>query len=116
MSFEALRKHAESLPGATTDVKWEVDWVASVGGKMFFVAGPWPAGIKAVSFKVEEHRFLELTDRPGIAPAPYLARVKWVQVQNPRALPLAELKALVNDSHRLVLAGLPKKSLRQILG
>lgn len=26
MSFEALRKHAASLRGATTDVKWGADW------------------------------------------------------------------------------------------
>ena len=29
---------------------------------------------------------------PGFEPAPYLARVKWVQLRDPKALPLAELK------------------------
>ena len=39
-----------------------------------------------MSFKVEDERFLELTDRPGIIPAPYLARAKWIYVENAEAL------------------------------
>lgn len=115
MSYAALKKHAMSLPGATEDIKWGADWVASVGGKMFLCGGPEPGSWNGCSFKVDEHRFLELTDLPGIEPAPYLARVKWVKLSNPKALPLAELKALVERSHALVLAGLTKKLQRQIL-
>ncbi|MDM4764567.1 MmcQ/YjbR family DNA-binding protein [Pelomonas sp. SE-A7] len=115
MSYAALKKHAMSLPGATEDIKWGADWVASVGGKMFFVGGPLPDW-NGCSFKVDEHRFLELTDMPGLEPAPYLARVKWVKLSDPKALPLAELKALVERSHALVLAGLTKKLQKQILG
>ena len=116
MSYAALKKHALSLPGATQDIKWGCDWVASVGGKMFLAGGPEPGTWHACSFKVEDHRFLELSGLPGLAPAPYLARVKWVQLKDPKALPLAALKALVTQSHALVLAGLPKKRQREILG
>jgi predicted DNA-binding protein (MmcQ/YjbR family) len=116
MSFAALKKHAAGLPGATQDIKWGADWVASVGGKMFLCGGPEPGAWKACSFKVDEHRFLELSGLPGLLPAPYLARVKWVQLQDPKALPLADLKALVERSHALVLAGLSKKLQREILG
>jgi predicted DNA-binding protein (MmcQ/YjbR family) len=121
MGFEALKQHAMTLPGATEDIKWGADWVASVGGKMFFCGGPNPPGVArqawtGCSFKVDEHRFLELTDLPGLAPAPYLARHHWVRVADARALPLAELKALVERSHALVLAGLPKKRQREICG
>jgi predicted DNA-binding protein (MmcQ/YjbR family) len=116
MSFAALKKHAESLPGVTTDIKWGADWVASVGGKMFLAGGPEPGTWDSCSFKVEDHRFLELSGLPGFAPAPYLARVKWVQLKNPKALPLTELKALVSRSHALVLAKLSKKLQREILG
>ncbi len=115
MSIAALKKHALSLPGATQDVKWGADWVASVGGKMFFVTGVDDNTTMGVSFKADEHRFLELTGVPGIVPAPYLARVKWVQVQELKALPLAELKALVTRSHALVLARLPKKLQKELL-
>jgi predicted DNA-binding protein (MmcQ/YjbR family) len=115
MSFAALKAHAASLPAATTDIKWGADWVASVGGKMFFAAGPEPGPWEACSFKVDDHRFLELTGVPGIVPAPYLARVKWVQVKNAKALPLSELKALVTRSHELVLGKLSKKLQRELL-
>ncbi len=114
MSYAALKKHAMSLPGATEDIKWGADWVASVGGKMFFAGGPEPDW-NGCCFKVDEHRFLELTDIPGIAPAPYLARVKWVKIANTKVLPLSELKALIERSHALVLSGLTKKLQRQIL-
>jgi predicted DNA-binding protein (MmcQ/YjbR family) len=115
MSFKALADFATQLPGATQDIKWGCDWVVSVGGKMFFVGGPHPGTWTHCSFKVDEHRFLELTGLPGFAPAPYAARFHWVAVSDPKALPLAELKALVKRSHELVAAKLPKK-LRVSLG
>jgi predicted DNA-binding protein (MmcQ/YjbR family) len=115
MSFQALADHVAQLPGATLDIKWGNDWVASVGGRMFLVGGPHPGAWTHCSFKVDDHRFLELTGLPGLAPAPYVARYHWVAVSDARALPLAELKALVTRSHALVAAKLPKK-LRLSLG
>jgi predicted DNA-binding protein (MmcQ/YjbR family) len=116
MSYRALQSHAAALPGTTTDIKWGADWVASIGGKMFLAGGPEPGPWTACSFKVDDHRFLEITGLRGFAPAPNLARVKWVQLKDPKALPLAELKALVTRSHDLVLAKLPKKPQRELLG
>lgn len=109
MSFKALADYAASLPGATQDIKWGADWVASVGGKMFLVGGPHPGTWSHCSFKVDDHRFLELTGLPGFRPAPYAARYKWVALDDPKALPLSELKALVKRSHELVAGKLPKK-------
>jgi len=116
MPFAALKQHAASLPAVTIDIKWGADWVASIGGKMFFAGGPEPGPWDGCSFKVDDHRFLEITGLPGFAPAPYLARVKWVQLKDPKALPLVELKALVTRSHALVLAKLPKKVQRELAG
>ena len=115
MSFAKLAEHAMSLPGATQDIKWGADWVASVGGKMFLVGGTDPKTWMRCSFKVDADRFLEITGLPGFAPAPYLARVKWVQLSDAKALPLADLKALVSRSHALVLASLTKKLQKEIL-
>jgi len=114
--YAQLKQHAMTLPGATEDIKWGCDWVASVGAKMFLAGGPEPGPWTSCSFKVDDHRFLELTGVPGIVPAPYLARVKWVQLKDPRALPLADLRALVERAHALVLAKLPKKLQRELLG
>ena len=116
MSFTALKRHAESLPGATVDIKWGADWVASVGGRMFLVGGPHPKAWTGLSFKVDDHRFLELTGLPGFAPAPYLARARWVRVSDATALPLADMKALVSRSHALVLAKCPKRLQRELGG
>ena len=115
MSFPALARFAMALPGATQDIKWGADWVASVGGKMFLVGGPHPGAWTHCSFKVDDHRFLELTGLPGFAPAPYAARYRWVAVSDAKALPLSELQALVARSHALV-AGKLTRRLRLGLG
>ena len=47
-------------------------------------------------------------DRPGLVPAPYLARAKWVQLTSLAALGDAELKALLARSHALVCAKLTR--------
>ena len=109
MTFDSLRKYCATLPGATRDIKWGADEVYSVGQKMFAVFGIDEGKSTGVSFKVDDDRFLELTDRPGIEPAPYLARAHWVALRDARALPDGEARALVARSHALVLAKLPRK-------
>jgi predicted DNA-binding protein (MmcQ/YjbR family) len=115
VNLGAVQKFLASLPAATSDVKWGADLVYSVGNKMFAVACPDNEGRPTVSFKVDAERFLELTDRKGFIPAPYLARVKWVQIIDLKQVGDAELKALLTRSHELVAAGLTKK-LRVSLG
>ena len=51
---------------------------------MFAVFFPADGPARSVSFKCEPARFLELTDVPGIVPAPYLARAHWVHVEEAR--------------------------------
>ncbi len=114
MDEAVLAAWTAGWPGVTTDVKWEDDLVFSVAGKMFCVTclrGP-KAG--SVSFKVEDERFLELTERPGFIPAPYLARAHWVHLENPGRVPEQELRALVRRSYELVREKLPKKTQREL--
>jgi predicted DNA-binding protein (MmcQ/YjbR family) len=108
-TFEAQRALASKLPGATEDVKWGADLCYSVGGRMFCVFLREGASTKTCSFKVDEDRFLELTGVPGVVPAPYLARAKWVQVGLGHALARADLDALIRRSHVLIAAKLTKK-------
>ena len=110
-----LRKVAGSLPAATEQIQWKKDRVFKVGGKMFACSGT--ERNSKYSFKVDDERFLELTDQPGIAPAPYLARAKWIQI-DPATCELSdrEVEALVQRSYELVLSRLPKKKQREILG
>ncbi len=109
MNYETLRKHCAALPGAARDIKWGADEVYSVGGKMFAVFWIDKGQARSVSFKCETERFLELTDLPGVVPAPYLARAHWVQVRDAHALSDATVQALVERSRALVAARLPKK-------
>ena len=109
--FAKLCEVCAALPGATQDVKWETNLVFSGGGKMFAVTD---TDGRSFAFKVDDDRFLELTDRPGIIPAPYLARAKWIQLTDPKALAQPEAVALVKRSHELVFARLTKKLQEEI--
>ena len=115
MNLKAVQKFCASLPGATSDIKWGADLVYSVGDKMFAVACEDNSGRPTVSFKVDDDRFLELTDRAGFIPAPYLARAKWVLVEDLKQVGDAEMKALLTRSHELVALKLTRK-LRTQLG
>ena len=63
-----------------------------------------------ISFKVDTDRFLELTEQPGMTPAPYMARAFWISVTEPERFARAELESHVRRSYELVLANLPKKT------
>lgn len=112
MKPETLRAAIGAWPGVTEDIKWGADLVFSVAGKMFCVLDTGESG--RLSFKVEDGRFLELTERPGLIPAPYLARARWVSMVEPRALAAAELQDLLRRSYELVRAKLPKAEQRRL--
>jgi predicted DNA-binding protein (MmcQ/YjbR family) len=112
--FDDQRRLAASLQGATEDIKWGADLVYSVGGKMFCVFLMREGVTCTCSFKVDDERFLELTGVPGVKPAPYLARARWVQVEAGHALTAADLNLLMRRSHALVAAKLTKTLQRQI--
>lgn len=115
MDIEAAKQLCRSFPGCVEEVKWGDALVFSVGTRMFATTSTGPAA-QDVSFKVEDERFLELTDRPGIIPAPYLARAKWVRVQPLTGLSDAEAAALLRRSYELVFAKLTRKLQREIDG
>ncbi|WP_296261449.1 MULTISPECIES: MmcQ/YjbR family DNA-binding protein [unclassified Pseudomonas] len=99
-----------TLPGAREDYKWGGVRVFSVAEtKMFAVMGL--AG-NDLSFKIGADLFLGYIDRPGVRPAPYLARAYWVSLTHPYAMSDHELRDLLTRSHQLVVSKLPKR--RQI--
>ncbi|MDJ0911332.1 MAG: MmcQ/YjbR family DNA-binding protein [Woeseiaceae bacterium] len=113
MNADQLGEVCLSLPAATVVVQWGDNRVYKIGGKMFAVSGPDAASL--YSFKVDDYRFLELTDLPGVRPAPYLARAKWVQIDPPTCvLDDGEIEDLVRDSYELVFARLTKKLQREL--
>lgn len=106
MKRKAFEAQVRALPGTTIDLKWEDDLVASVGGKMYAVLGLSGAAAGALSFKVGQEAFLAWTGRPGVRPAPYLARAYWVQLTPESEIPPREVEAAVRASHALVASGL----------
>ena len=96
-------------PGVTRDTKWGIDMVFSVGGKMFAVMPSDGSEGGRLSFKVADDRFLELTDQPGIIPAPYLARAHWISITEPQRFATTELETFILDAYTLIRAKLTKK-------
>jgi predicted DNA-binding protein (MmcQ/YjbR family) len=108
MNIDQLRKLCLSFPGVTEQIQWGDDLLFKVGGKMFAVTRLEPAKVW-LSLKAKPENFAELTERPGIIPAPYLARAKWIALESPDAVPDAELGQLLRESYDLVRAKLPRK-------
>ena len=109
LTAKQLEQLCTRWPGVTRDIKWGGDLVFSVGGKMFVVTPLDGAEGGRLSFKVEDERFLELTDQPGIIPAPYMARAHWVSVVEPQRFATLELEAFIRQAYTLVRAKLTKK-------
>ena len=80
---------------------------------MFLVTSPdqFPP---SASFKVPEDEFEALSSREGFRPAPYMARNKWVYLDDIRRLSPCQWQEHISTSYRLVAAKLPKKVSRQL--
>jgi predicted DNA-binding protein (MmcQ/YjbR family) len=107
MNVDWLRELCLSFPGATEQIQWGCDLLFKVGGKMFAITPLEPAPV-CLSFKASPEKFAELTERPNIIPAPYLARAQWVALETRDAVPQEELAALLRASYEMVAAKLPK--------
>ena len=99
---------ASAFPHATENVQWGYDLCFKIDGKLFAVTPLEPAPVR-LSFKASPENFAELCERPGIIPAPYMARAQWVALQQLNAVPDSELRELLRESYRMVFARLPRK-------
>ncbi len=100
-----------SLPHVTEQVQWGGMLVFKIAGKkMFCLLNLEPERDDVLLFfKTTEEEFLSLQEIEGVVPAPYMARNKWVALEDLDVLPTEELKRLLRTSYELVLAKLPKK-------
>ncbi len=108
MTLEDLQTICRKLDKVTEDIKWGHDLCFNIGGKMFLVTGADEFPVSA-SFKASEETFNELTAREGFIPAPYMARHKWVYVDDINRLSKKEWQQYINQSYELVSSKLPKK-------
>lgn len=106
MDNEQVAAFLLQLPGVREDLKWGNNRVFSVmENKMVAVINFMGQGL---AFKVDKDLFLGYVDRPGIRPAPYLARAHWIRLDDTQVLGSAELQDLLVRSHQLVVRKLPK--------
>lgn len=107
-SADWLRQLTRDWPGVQESIKWQQDLVFDVAGKMFAVTALAGRHGGCYSFKVPDALFLALTEQPGIAPAPYAARYKWVLLTEPERYGPDWLAEQIRQSYQLVAAKLPK--------
>lgn len=107
MTIDTVREICLALPAVTEDIKWGHDLCFSVSGKMFVGVDLTPP--HSIAFKCTPEAFGELVERPGIRPAPYMARNMWAQEERlGEALERQELASLLKTSYELVVAKMPK--------
>lgn len=114
MDIGWVRELCLSFPRVTEEEAWTDDLTFKVAGKMFAHTVLIPARVW-LSFKASPENFAELTERPAIIPAPYLARAKWVALETKEALSPEELTPLLRESYDMVVAKLPKRIRESVL-
>ncbi|MBS7660340.1 MmcQ/YjbR family DNA-binding protein [Pseudomonas lalucatii] len=108
MTRDEIAHFCLHLPGAREDFKWGSNRVFSVAGNKMFAVLDFLG--QDLAFKVDGDLFLGYVDRPGVRPAPYLARAHWISMSCAQP-PLGdnELRQLLTRSHQLVVRRLPKR-------
>jgi predicted DNA-binding protein (MmcQ/YjbR family) len=112
MTIDDIRALCYKNKHVTEDVKWDNDLCFLIAKKMFCVASLEPP--LTVAFKVLPDEFDELSVRPGIIPAPYMARNKWIKVDDLNVFSKKEWEYYIRQSYELVKSKLPKKLLKEL--
>jgi predicted DNA-binding protein (MmcQ/YjbR family) len=113
MNIEDIQTICRKLPGTTEDIKWGSDLVFSIGTKMFCVVGLDQSPTSA-SFKVSDDEFEEMSQWPGFKPAPYVAKYKWVWIEDITLMKKKDWEKYIKQSYELVRDKLPVKLKKQL--
>ena len=106
MTKDELHAAAMALPGTVLDLKWGDDHCYCVGGKMVAATD---GAYTNLGFKATDIAFEALTESGRAKPSKYLARAKWVNIEDLANQDAAEVADWVKTAHALVAAKLPKK-------
>lgn len=110
MDIAPLKAFCARLPGARRILHGE-PWnilVYAVGGKTFAYFKTSAPERWRFSVRVSGERFVELTAQPGIKPARYRGRHRWITIVHVRSVPSDYLRELVRCSHAEALAALSR--------
>lgn len=116
MNSEAFDSFCNGLKATTHVIQWGDCSVWKVGGKIFAISPPPEEGsTDRFSFKCSSHSYQILCELPGITPAPYLARAKWVQVITAEAMSDDDLRYYITTAYQII-AGKLTRAQRAELG
>lgn len=101
MNVAAVKRHCGRYPGASSKLFGPPSnvLVYYVGGRKFAYFKTSEPERWRFSICTSPDRFLELTGVPGIKPARYLARLRWVTIVDVGSVPADYLKELIAWSH-----------------
>jgi predicted DNA-binding protein (MmcQ/YjbR family) len=113
MTIEDIQRLCKKLPMVTEEIKWENHLCYCVGQKMFVVTAPDSSPVSA-SIKVSDEEFVELSEREGCKPAPYMAKYKWIYMDDINRLTKKEWERYLKEAYQLVAEKLPVKTRKQL--
>lgn len=100
-----------ALPATTHVVQWGGASVFKVGAKIFAIYSRWDdADADQISFKASDESFVMMQEEPGVRPAKYLARAKWLSITAEAGFDREIIAAYIARAHELVAAKLPRKA------
>jgi len=114
MDTRALKALCAGFPGATSLLHRAPANVLSykVGGRTFAYFKTSAPERWRFSVQVTPERFLELTAVPGIKPARFMARWRWVTIVDVRSVPQDYLRELVAWSYAAAVGKLSRRQQR----
>jgi predicted DNA-binding protein (MmcQ/YjbR family) len=115
MTRDEFDAFCNALTGTTHVIQWGNASVWKVGGKIFAICSRWGDGDEPrFSFKCSDISYSLLIQEEGMIPAPYLARAKWVQMEEEGALSNEDLKAYIVAAHKIITGKLTKKVQKEL--
>jgi predicted DNA-binding protein (MmcQ/YjbR family) len=115
MNREEFDHYCNSLKSTTNVIQWGNATVWKIGGKIFAICSHWGKGEdQKISFKCSDLSYSILCELPGIIPAPYLARAKWVQVTTAEALSDEDVRAYIKTAHDIISRKLTKATQKEL--
>ena len=109
MNREDFDSFCASLDGVSHVEQWGGASVWKLGGKIFAICSRWGEGDHGkISFKCSDIAYEILPNLPGIIPAPYLARAKWVQIENEEAMTDEDIRDHILTAYHIIMRKLTK--------
>jgi predicted DNA-binding protein (MmcQ/YjbR family) len=117
MTLDSLRDYCLAKPGVTESLPFGPDvLVFKVLGKMFLLTNLAQEDLR-FNVKCDPERAVELRDAyPCVQPGYHMNKAQWNTIIADGSVPDARLREWIDDSYRLIVASLPKKQQKQLVG